>query len=98
MADVDRRAFWPRFEAAAPWLVRFGFAAATFVLVGFAPWLLGRRRSFVALDAAGRDDVLRRVDRLPGGAELLQVVKIVACFAYFDDPRVQATVRGAPSP
>ena len=38
-------------------------------------------RGFVALDAAGRDDVLRRVDRLPGGAELLQVVKIVACFA-----------------
>jgi len=47
------------------------------------PFLLGYRTIFTRLDAAGRDDVLRRAARLPGGADLLLIVKLIACFAYF---------------
>jgi len=94
MARVDRHTFWPRFERAAPWALRFGFRFATYIVAGLAPFLLGHRHVFTRLDAAARDDVLRRAGRLPGGAELVLVVKLVACFAYFDDPSVQATARG----
>jgi hypothetical protein len=98
MAAVDRRTFWPRFERSAPWALRLGFRAATYFVGGLAPFLLGHRHVFTGLDAAARDDVLQRVERVPGGAELVLVVKLVACFAYFDDPKVQATVRGTDPP
>lgn len=94
MSSVDRRAFWPRFERHAPWPLQMGFRLATLLLAVVAPPLLGHRHLLPRLDAAARDDVLRRAERLPGGDALLQVVKIVACFAYFDDPGVQATARG----
>jgi len=94
LADVERRDFWPRFERAAPLPLRAGLLVATLLLGGVAPFLLGYRRAFVALDPAARDDVLRRAQRLPGAAPLLLVVKLVACFAYFDDPAVQASARG----
>jgi hypothetical protein len=73
--------------------LRAGLRLATYLLGGIAPFLLGHRRVFARLDDAARDDVLRRAEHLPGGAELLLVVKLVACFAYFDDPGVQATAR-----
>ncbi len=94
LASIDRREFWPRFERAAPWAVQTGFRVATGVIVTLAPFLLGYRRTFTKLDAGARDDVLRRTASLPGGGELLEVVKIVACFAYFADDGVQETARG----
>jgi hypothetical protein len=94
MARVDRRSFWPRFERSAPWALRLGFRIATCVLAGVAPFLLGHRTIFTRLDDAARDDVLQRAERLPGGAAFILVVKLVACFAYFDDPSVQAIARG----
>lgn len=94
LATIDRRTFWPRFERAAPLPLRAGLRLATLLLAGLAPFLLGHRRTLVALDAAARDDVLRRAERLPGAAPLLLVVKLVACFAYFDDAGVQAAARG----
>jgi hypothetical protein len=92
---VECRGFWPRFEQAAPWTLQSGLRVATLVLGGPVPLLLGHRRTFARLDAAARDDVLRRADRLPGVGALLQIVKLVACFAYFDDPAVQAAIRGS---
>lgn len=94
LADVDRSAFWPRFEQTAPLELRVGLSFATCALVVAAPFLLGYRTLFTRLDAAGRDDVLRRASNLPGGADLLLVVKLVACFAYFDDAGVQRIARG----
>jgi hypothetical protein len=92
MAQVDRRAFWPRFASAAPWTLRCGFRASTW-LIGVAPLVLGHRATFARLDENAREDVLQRASRLPGGDALLLLVKLVACFAYFDDPRVQAIAR-----
>lgn len=93
MAEIDRRAFWREFASAAPWTLRFGFRAAALLVGGVAPLLLGHRATFARLDDAAREDVLRRTTRLPGGAALLLLVKLVACFAYFDDPRVQEIAR-----
>jgi hypothetical protein len=93
MAELDRRAFWRRFGNAAPWTLSLGFRAATWLVGGLAPLLLGHRATFARLDADARDDVLRRTGGLPGGNALLLLVKLVACFAYFDDPRVQAVAR-----
>ena len=94
MSAVDRRSFWPRFERTAPLHLRAGFRVATAVLGGIAPRLLGHRGTLATLDAPARDDVLRRAARTPGLSELVLLAKLVACFAYFDDPGVQATVRG----
>lgn len=93
LADVDRGSFWRRFEQAAPWTLRAGFRTASLALGGLAPLLLGYRRSFARLDAAERDDVLRRAAGLPGGDASIVLLKLVACLAYFDDPRVQAIAR-----
>ena len=94
MARVERWAFWPRFERSAPLPLRVGLRVATWLIGGVAPFLLGHGRVFTRLDAAAREDVLRRAERLPGGTDLLLVVKLVACFAYFDDPGVQSVARG----
>lgn len=96
MASVDRSRFWPRFGASAPVPLRAGFRVATWVLGVLAPLALGHARVFTQLDLAERDDLLRRAGRVPGAASLLQLVKLVACFAYFDDAAVQAAVRQAP--
>ena len=98
MADLDRRTFWLRFATAAPWTLRFGFRAATWLLGAIAPLLLGHRTTFARLDDDARDDVLRRTRDLPGGDALLLLVKLVACFAYFDDPHVQAVARAHHDP
>jgi hypothetical protein len=98
MAHVERSNFWPRFQRTAPWTVRYGLRFATYVVGGLFPFLLGHRRVFARLDAAARDDVLQRAARLPGGAALLFVIKLIACFAYFDDPGVQAVARGTGPP
>jgi hypothetical protein len=95
MTQVERRRFWPRFERSAPWVVRIGLRVATVAVGGFVPFLLGHRHVFARLDASARDAVLQRTERLPGGAALVLVLKLVACFAYFDDPHVQALARGA---
>lgn len=97
LADVERGDFWRRFASAAPWTLRSGFRAATWLVGGLAPFALGHRATFDRLDAAARDDVLRRTARLPGGDALLLLVKLVACFAYFDDERVQSIARAQAS-
>jgi hypothetical protein len=98
MAVVDRRAFWPRFDRTAPLHLRAGFRLATAVLAVLAPRLLGHRGTLAGLDAVARDDVLRRAAHAPVLSELVLVAKLVACFAYFDDPAVQAAARGPQAP
>ena len=97
LAEIDRGDFWRRFATAAPWTLRVGFRAATWLVGGVAPFALGHRATLARLDAAARDDVLQRTARLPGGAALLLLVKLVACFAYFDDDRVQTVARARPN-
>jgi len=93
LAQVDLRDFWRRFDAAAPLHLRLGLAAAA-VLLGQVLPLLSRGRSLAALSAADQDRVLQRAATLPGLDQLVLVVKVVACLAYFDDPAVDDRVRG----
>jgi hypothetical protein len=93
VAALDLHGFWPRFEAAAPRSLRFGFWLAIVVLT-FLPWFLGYWRSFGGLSEDERDEVLQRAARIPGIDGLLDLTKLVVCLAYFEDPHVEATVRG----
>lgn len=92
---VDLSAFWARFDASAPLHVRAGFRASVCVVAGALPWTLGYFRSLPRLKPAEREALLQRADRLPGVADLLEIAKIVICLGYFDDPAVDAAVRGS---
>lgn len=96
-ADVDLAAFWPRFEAAAPFHLAAGFRIATVVIATVLPRLLGHGKALAALEPDAADRVVRRAAGLPVASLLADVAKIVACFAYLSDPRVQAAER-APEP
>lgn len=90
--DVDLRAFWPAFEAAAPAHVRAGLRAAS-LSVGLLPRLMGYGRALPELDAEEREAFIVRAASLPGVAVLLEVAKVVAGLAYFSHPEVQAAGR-----
>ena len=87
--------FWRRFHAAAPLHLRVAMGVTTAV-VGAAPFAFGHRRSLAALPPAERDAVVQRLARLPLTGDLLEIAKVVACFARFDGPSVQARTRGEP--
>lgn len=92
MSAVDRGTFWPRFDATASFPLQLGFRVATYLLVGILPLLLGYGAVLHRLPPEQRDLALRRAVQLPGVSALLEVVKVVACFAYFDDESVRARV------
>ncbi len=92
--DLDR--FWARFDRAAPLHLAAGFRVATVVIAVALPRLMGQRRGLAGLDADAADRVVGRAARLPLVDLLVEVAKVVACFAYFSDPRVDAAVRGGP--
>lgn len=93
--ELDFTTFWPRFEASAPRSLWMGFRAAT-LAVGHVPYVLGYRRPFDELDEGEREAVLQKAAKLPGFDALLDVAKVVVCFAYFNDPGIERLVRGTP--
>lgn len=93
--DLDLAPFWSRFDAAAPLHLRLGFRLATIVIASVLPRLAGHHASLADLDADAADAVVQRAARWPLVAPLADVAKIVACFAYGADERVQDAVRGA---
>lgn len=92
-ARLDRREFWTRFDAAAPPSLRWASHLAALIIVGLLPWILAGR-SWRRLDEPGRDALLRRAAALPGVDDLLDLAKLLACFAWFDDDGVQDAFRG----
>lgn len=93
LASTDLGAFWARFREVAPGHLKLGLRAATWAL-SFAPLLLARAPLF-RLDPEPRDDCLQRVAEWPLLADLAEIAKVVACFAYFHDPTIQARTRAA---
>lgn len=91
--DVDLDPFWSRFDAAAPWHVRAGFAIAVVVLGSVLPRLWGHRCGLRGLAPAAADEVLQRAAANPVCAPLCEAAKIVACFAYFADEGVESAAR-----
>jgi hypothetical protein len=96
LSSMELSAFWVRFESAAPIHLRFGFRAAVVLLGAVMPRLLGSVRSLAELNEDEREALVVRANRLPVFSSLMEVVKLVACLAYFADARVQATMRSQP--
>jgi len=97
MAELDLDAFWLRFDEIAPAHLQLGMRAAAWPVAVALPLALGYRRPLHLLDAEQRDAVLQRAATLPVASSLLEIVKLVACLAYFDAERVQLGVRGGPA-
>ncbi len=76
--------FWPRFDRAAPLHLRAAMGLASVVLG--AP--------LCALGPEARDRWVQRSHKLPVASDLLEVAKVVACLAHFDDPDARAHARG----
>ena len=96
LSGLDREDFWRRFDLAAPLHLRVGLHAAGFGVASVLPRLMGHLGWLGSLSLDAQDAVLNRAAALPGFRDLLEVGKIVACFAYFDEASVQAAVRGRP--
>ena len=92
--DVDLSSFWPRFEAAAPIHLRLAFRAATVIIAAILPITLGYRRSLPNLNDETREAFLQRAAKITAMAPLLDIVKVVVAFAYFDNAHIEAIVRG----
>ena len=90
-------AFWARFEAAAPLTLRLGLSVA--VLVIGVLYLGAFGAAGPDADPVRRDRLLRRAPAQPllGPifAALLELLRLVAALAYFDDARTQAAYRDA---
>lgn len=95
-ADLDFDAFWRRFDAAAPVHLRLGLGAATVILGVVLPVLLLVGGPVHVLSPERREALIVLATALPGTGALLDIVKVVACFAWFSDPRVQARLRDTP--
>lgn len=90
---LDLERFWRRFETAAPLHLRLGFGAATILVAIVVPRLLGHGHGLAHLDPDAADAVVQRAAGLPLVNAVIEVAKIVACFAYFSDDRVDEAVR-----
>jgi hypothetical protein len=53
LADIDRSAFWPRFDRTVPFERKLGLRFAACALVVAAPFLLGYRTLFTRLERIG---------------------------------------------
>lgn len=95
LAGRDLRDFDARLDAAAPLHLRAALVLASVLLVEVAPRLCGHLRSLRALPPPAREAVVRRVAGWPGFADLLEIGKLVACFAWYDDDAVEARAREA---
>lgn len=95
LATLDLDAFWARFRSMAPLLVRVGFRFAVVALCWLPLFRYGK--PFHRLSADTKDRYLQAVSASSSYSirQLVAVVKVFACFAYFQDPGIQATVRGA---
>lgn len=93
-AQLDLSGVWRLFDAEAPVHLQWGLRASTVCLAGYALWFTGGRGTLGRLSEAECGRLLQRAAGLPLIADLVEVTKVVACLAYFDDPLVQARVRG----
>jgi hypothetical protein len=92
LASLDLRSFWQVFGEVAPPFLRFGLRASVWILTIVAPWLIGRVRPFLFLNAADRDRAITAASRSRSYLvrQCALTLKTIACLAYFRDPDVRA--------
>jgi len=85
LGDLDPGDFWDRVRQVAPPLVLLGIRAAVWVLTWSPPLLLGRLRTFGGLSPEQQDALLVRAasSRWYPLRQLVDLLKLMACFAYF---------------
>ena len=90
-SSVDRSGFWSAFQGAATPLVRAGLRPMLHTLT-FLPLLSGYGRPFFRLSPADRERFVVEVaaSRRYFVRQSVTTLKMLACFAYFDDPTVRA--------
>lgn len=95
-SSIDPNAFWEAFASAPAPLVRAGLRPMLHTLV-FLPIVAGFGKPFFLLSPEERARFLAQAasDRRYFVRQSLVTLKTLACFAYFDDPRVRARFEGA---
>ncbi len=98
-ADTDRGPFWRTFESAPGPLVRAGLRPMVHTLT-FLPLASGFRRPFFQLAPRERERFLAAVEKDPRYfvRQSMTTLKTLACFAYFDDPKVRERFDGTAAP
>ena len=94
-AQIDHQAFYRAIETAPGPLFLPGLRAMVAALT-FAPVLDPRfGRPFFALDPEARLDCIEALakDRRYAVRQMISTLKILACFAYYEDPSVRARAR-----
>ncbi len=96
-ASIDRTAFWHAFATAPSPMVRAGLRPMLHTLV-FLPVVSGFGKPFFLLSEEERARFLAKVagDSRYFVRQSLVTLKTLACFAYFDDPKVRARFDAAP--
>jgi hypothetical protein len=89
--DLDMGPFWDDVRRTAPPLLRFALRLAVWALTWLPLLVLGRPSSFGGLSRPDQDRMLRRVtaSRSYLLRQLVQTVRVMACFAYFRAPEVR---------
>lgn len=93
MRELDLGEFHDRLAEVAPLLLRATLRAGVWGLVLAPPVVLGRLRTFPQLDAAERDRFVRAASRHRAYPirQLIEALKLIACFAYFRGDRIDLT-------
>ncbi|MGZ3453132.1 MAG: hypothetical protein ACXWUG_18675 [Polyangiales bacterium] len=97
-ASVDTSTFWRCFDEAPAPLVRAGLRPMLHTLT-FLPMVSGFGKPFFMLDEDARARFLERAasDRRYFVRQAVVTLKTLACFAYYDDPKVRSSVAGGAS-
>ena len=93
LAELELRSFWARFDEVAPLHLQLGLRAAAALLGGLLPRVL-TGQPLSALPEPEQERVLLRMASLPGGAQLVDLAKVVAGLAYFSVSEVEDVARG----
>jgi len=94
MSTLDLSAFWPALSHAAPPLLRLGLRASVWLLTWLPLVTPGFFAPFFVMEEARRDRYLTTAlsSRLFLVRQLVQTLKIVACFALFQDRGARAAL------
>ncbi len=97
--SADRETFWRCFDESTAPLVRAGLRPMVHTLT-FLPLVSGFRKPFFALSEDERERFLQHASKSRAYfvRQSLVTLKTLACFAYFDDPRVRARYDATPPP
>jgi hypothetical protein len=91
LGELDTERFWREAQRTAPPLLRFALRLAVWALTWLPLLIVGRARRFGALSPADQDRLLVRVSSSRSYLlrQLVQTLRVMACFAYFRAPEVR---------